>query len=252
MDGCRLFIIFVHSDIMDMLRRIAFLLLALCCALPLPGQVAGRETYLGNLEAQLGKKWPDNRTVNLVFHGHSVPAGYARTPVVNTLHAYPHLVLCGLKERYPNAVVNVIVTAIGGEQSEQGAARFGEEVLTHRPDVVLIDYALNDRTIGLERSEKAWREMIEAALGQGVKVILLTPTPDLGEDILAEGGRLAAHAELIRRLAAEYHVGLADLYAAFRSRAQAGEKISLYMSQVNHPNALGHSIAAAEILPWFF
>ena len=235
-----------------MFRRIILLSLALCCALPLLGQVADRDSYLENLRVQLGKKWPDNKTVNIVFHGHSVPAGYARTPVVNTLHAYPHLTLCGLKERYPNAVVNVITTAIGGEQSEQGAERFEAEVLTHRPDVLLIDYALNDRTIGLERSEKAWRQMIEAALGRGVKVILLTPTPDLSEDILAEDGRLAAHAELIRRLAAEYHVGLADVYAAFRARAEAGEQISLYMSQVNHPNALGHSVAAAEILPWFF
>ena len=235
-----------------MFRRIILLSLALCCALPLLGQVADRDSYLENLRVQLGKKWPDNKTVNIVFHGHSVPAGYARTPVVNTLHAYPHLTLCGLKERYPNAVVNVITTAIGGEQSEQGAERFEAEVLTHRPDVLLIDYALNDRTIGLERSEKAWRQMIEAALGRGVKVILLTPTPDLSEDILAEDGRLAAHAELIRRLAAEYHVGLADVYAAFRARAEAGEQISLYMSQVNHPNALGHSVAAVEILPWFF
>ena len=235
-----------------MFRRIILLSLALCCALPLLGQVADRDSYLENLRVQLGKKWPDNKTVNIVFHGHSVPAGYARTPVVNTLHAYPHLTLCGLKERYPNAVVNVITTAIGGEQSEQGAERFEAEVLTHRPDVLLIDYALNDRTIGLERSEKAWRQMIEAALGRGVKVILLTPTPDLSEDILAEDGRLAAHVGLIRRLAAEYHVGLADVYAAFRARAEAGEQISLYMSQVNHPNALGHSVAAAEILPWFF
>lgn len=235
-----------------MFRRIILYSLALCCALPLLGQVADRDSYLENLRVQLGKKWPDNKTVNIVFHGHSVPAGYARTPVVNTLHAYPHLTLCGLKERYPNAVVNVITTAIGGEQSEQGAERFEAEVLTHRPDVLLIDYALNDRTIGLERSEKAWRQMIEAALGRGVKVILLTPTPDLSEDILAEDGRLAAHAGLIRRLAAEYHVGLADVYAAFRARAEAGEQISLYMSQVNHPNALGHSVAAAEILPWFF
>lgn len=235
-----------------MFRRIVLLLSALCLALPLCGQIADRGSYLEELKVQLGQKWPDNQTVNVVFHGHSVPAGYARTPVVNTLHAYPHLTLCGIKERYPTAVVNVIVTAIGGEQSEQGAERFEAEVLTHRPDVLLIDYALNDRTIGLERSEKAWRKMIEAALARGVKVILLTPTPDLSENILAEEGRLAAHAEQIRCLAAEYHVGLADVYEAFRARALAGEKISIYMSQVNHPNALGHSIAAAEILPWFF
>ena len=58
-------------------------------------------------------------------------------------------------------VINVIVTAIGGENSESGAARFATDVLCHKPDVVTIDYALNDRDLGLVRAEQAWRQMIE-------------------------------------------------------------------------------------------
>ena len=38
---------------------------------------------------------------------------------------------------------------------------------------------------------------------RGVRVVLLTPTPDLSENILADQGRLFAQAEMIRRLAAE-------------------------------------------------
>ena len=235
------------------MKRIMLLLLPLLLqGMALSAQVADRAGYLSEIVAELGKRWPDSRTVNLVFHGHSVPAGYARTPAVNTLQAYPHRVLCGLKDRFGMAVVNVITTAIGGEQSEQGAARFEAEVLTHRPDVLFIDYALNDRTIGLERSEKAWRSMIEAALSKGVKVILLTPTPDLSEDIRSDQAPLQAYAQMIRRLAAEYHVGLADSYAVFRTKAEAGEKMASYMAQVNHPDARGHAIVAEEILRWFY
>ena len=234
------------------MKRILLVLLPLFFAVQLSAQVADRETYLSDFVTELGKRWPESRTLNLVFHGHSVPAGYARTPVVNTFQAYPHRVLCGIKDRYPNAVVNAITTAIGGEQSEQGAARFEAEVLTHRPDVLFIDYALNDRTIGLERSEKAWRSMIEAALARGVKVILMTPTPDLSEDIRSDQARLYPYVQMIRALAAEYHVGLADSYACFRSRAEAGEKLSSYMAQVNHPDARGHAIVAEEILRWFY
>ena len=235
------------------MKRIMLLLLPLLLqGMALSAQVADRAGYLSEIVAELGKRWPDSRTLNLVFHGHSVPAGYARTPVVNTLQAYPHQVLCGVKDRFHNAVVNVIVTAIGGEQSEQGAARLEAEVLTHRPDVLFIDYALNDRQIGLERSEKAWRSMIEAALAKGVKVILLTPTPDLSEDIRSDQAPLQAYAQMIRRLAAEYHVGLADSYAVFRAKAEAGVKMASYMAQVNHPDARGHAIVAEEILRWFY
>lgn len=232
-----------------MRKLLSCLVLGLLCLMSFASADPG--SYLDEIVAELNKRWPESRTVNVVFHGHSVPAGYARTPIVNTLQAYPHQVLEGIKEHYPRAVVNVITTAIGGEQSEQGAARFEQEVLCHRPDVLLIDYALNDRTIGLERSERAWRSMIEAALARGVKVILLTPTPDLSENILSDGARLQAHAEMIRRLAAEYETGLADVYAVFRRIAQSGGRISDYMSQVNHPNKLGHTVAAREILHWF-
>ena len=234
------------------MKRLFLLMLPLLLqAAVLNAQVADPQDYLMDVIAELGKRWPDNRTVNVVFHGHSVPAGYARTPVVNTLHAYPHLVLCGIKEHYPNAVVNVITTAIGGEQSEQGAARFEKEVLTHRPDVLFIDYALNDRTIGVTRSEAAWRSMIEEAIYQGVMVILMTPTPDLSEDIRSNDARLYAHVQMIRRLAEEFHLGLVDSYACFRAKAEAGENIASYMAQVTHPNERGHAVVAQEALKWF-
>jgi lysophospholipase L1-like esterase len=213
-------------------------------------RIAERETYLNDTKVELRKEWPDNRTVNLVFHGHSVPAGYFRTPHVNTLEAYPQLVLQAIKEAYPHAVVNAITTAIGGEQAEQGAARFRQEVLSHRPDVLFIDYALNDRGIGLERARKAWETMIEEALNARIKVILLTPTPDMSVDLFDEQTALALHARQIRELAEKYHTGLVDSYAAFQERAGNGEDIAAYMSQGNHPNRKGHDIVCDLIVRW--
>lgn len=207
-------------------------------------------SYVDYLRAELVKTWPKNRTINIVFHGHSVPSGYANTPVVNTLGAYPHLVLHAVKERYHNAVVNVITTSIGGEQSEQGAKRFGSEVLCHRPDLLFIDYALNDRSIGLERARKAWEKMIKQALKKGIKVVLMTPTPDLTENILDDNAVLEQHSQQIRELAAKYHIGLVDSYAEFKSLAKQGEDIKKYMSQSNHPNAEGHKVVLKAIEKW--
>jgi hypothetical protein len=53
--------------------------------------------YLSDIKAELKKEWPNNRTINLVFHGHSVPAGYFKTPAVNTFDSYPFQVLKILK-----------------------------------------------------------------------------------------------------------------------------------------------------------
>lgn len=114
--------------------------------------------YLDNVKTELRKTWPENKTINLVFHGHSVPSGYFKTPEVNTLESYPYKTLKKVKQINAHAVVNSITTSIGGEHSEQGAKRFAEEVLVHRPDVLFIDYALNDRSIGLERAKIAWEK----------------------------------------------------------------------------------------------
>jgi acyl-CoA thioesterase-1 len=210
-------------------------------------------TYLAETCRILRAHWPANRTVNIVCHGHSVPAGYFATPMVDSMNAYPHLLHAALKHRFPFAVVNVIVTAIGGENSESGAGRFESEVLCHRPDVITIDYGLNDRKLGLPTAREAWARMIEAGLASGAKILLLTPTPDLTQARGYAGNDkdlLGEHAEQIRTLAAEHGVGLADsLQASLRHAAE--EDLSDILSWGNHPNRAGHEIVARELLRWF-
>ena len=226
---------------------------ALSCLLLTTGRAAPAQTadYLAAVEALCRVEWPKNRTVTVVCHGHSVPAGYFKTPAVNALEAYPHHLRRGLAAAFPHAVINVIVTAVGGENAEQGAARFEADVLSLRPDVVTIDYALNDRRIGLERSRAAWTAMIQQALARGIKVILLTPSPDLGAAMTDPADPLAQHAAQVTQLAQSYEVGLADSFAAFQTFAAGGGNLTTLMSQRNHPNEAGHRLIADRLIPWF-
>lgn len=212
---------------------------------------ADHNTYLAKLITEFNKTWPDNRTINIVVHGHSVPAGYFKTPDVRPFDAYPHLLHRALKERYPHAVINVIVTAIGGENSVSGADRFEKEVLTHQPDLILIDYGLNDRSIDLEAAAEAWRKMIRLSAASNIPVILLTPTADTRANMLSDEDPLTQHAEQIRRLASESSVALADSYAAVVAYIKSGQEVGSIMSQVNHPNRRGHELVLTEILKWF-
>ncbi len=239
--------------------HIAFALLFICTA----GHYCSAQaesSYVKDLQTELKKTWPDSRTINFVFHGHSVPSGYFITPDVRKFESYPHLTLVKIKDEYPSAVINSITTSIGGEHAEGGAKRFTDEVLTMRPDVLFIDYALNDRRIGLKRAKVAWQEMIDQALAyrftyhtgteQRVRVVLLTPTPDTTEDILVEDTPLAQHAKLIRELADENNVGLIDSYAMFKEIAEK-ESLSPYMAQSNHINGKGHQVVADAIAALF-
>jgi acyl-CoA thioesterase I len=81
--------------------------------------------------------------------------------------------------------------------------------------------------------------------------LLLTPTGDLVARPDDRVDPLRQHAEQIRRLAAEYHCGLVDSYAAFVRYVGQGGKLPDLMSQGNHPNRKGHDLVAAAALEWF-
>lgn len=213
-----------------------------------------KQDYLSKIVTVLKTHWPDNRTVNIVCHGHSVPSGYFATPFVDTFNAYPHLLHRGLKARFPYAVINVIVTAIGGENSQSGARRFEKDVLCHRPEIVTIDYCLNDRGIGLEKAKQSWEKMITAALERNIKLILMTPTVDNSQvsgNSAENALPLIEHAEQVRALADQYGLPLVDSLEIHLDYIKNVGDISDLLSQSNHPSRLGHQLVANELLRWF-
>ncbi len=214
--------------------------------------MADATQYLRDFVENALRMWPDSRTLTIACHGHSVPAGYFATPHVDTFAAYPHLWHRRLKERFPWAVFNVITTAIGGENAEAGAARFAADVLALRPDLVTIDYALNDREMGLERARTAWRAMISQAQDVGVKLILLTPTWDVWGGLAGtpRDDALAGHAQLVRALAAEADVALADPFGGFEQYVAGGGEVADLLSWPNHPNCRGHELVADLLMRW--
>ncbi len=212
---------------------------------------ADKATYLAEITTILKKKWPENRAINICCHGHSVPAGYANELIVDTFNAYPHLLHKGLKEQFPFAVINVIVTSIGGENAAHGAPRFEKDVLSHNPDIITIDYAINDQRTGIELVDKSWTSMIEKALAKNIKVILLTPTPTIFANLDDPDGSLNKRAQLIMELAGQYNIGLVDSLQEFKDFLDNGGKLQDIMSSTHHPNRKGHEIVTAQLLSWF-
>lgn len=223
----------------------------LLCLLALASCVSAQSTLPPELLAAMDVKWPKNHTINLVFHGHSVPSAYQKTPEVKTFESYPQLVFQGLKNKHPFAVMNCIVTAIGGEDSIAGAARFEKDVLCHQPDVIFIDYALNDRRRPLGEVEAAWKSMIQQAKQRKIPVVLITPTGDSNAKLDDPADPLCKCAELIRKIAKQEDVPLADVFAAWQAEVEHGTPQTDLLSQPNHPNLRGNTLAAATVLALF-
>ncbi len=212
-----------------------------------PAATSGSQC-LAKVVHDLQATWPSNSTINIVAFGHSVPAGYGKTPEVNKRGAYPRLLEDALSERYPHAVLNVITSGVGGENSTQGLARFQRDVLDHHPRVVLIDFALNDRPLGVEVARSNLAKIVDGVRSDGACPVLLTPTWDEQASPDQVGDPLGEQAAMIRRLAKDLDVPLADSLAAFD--AYTGDR-HLLMAQFNHPNRAGHELVVDQLLPLF-
>lgn len=202
------------------------------------------------LDAELKKPWPTNRTINVVFHGHQVPAGYQNPPQVDPFDSYPHLFRVALKDRYPNAVLNSIVTAADGETSDLGAARFATDVLAQAPDLIILDYALTDTGISLAAMETAWRAMIDAAQAAQVPLIALTPLGTPTDDLTDASTALRQRADLVRSIAASEGIPLADASLGWLEKAAAGTAATL-LSPAGLPDRDGHALLTESLVTTF-
>ena len=60
---------------------------------------------------------------------------------------------------FPNKNVHFVNSGIGGTNSEGGAARFCEHVAPHNPDIIFVDFTVNDDMNGFtEEMAQTWME----------------------------------------------------------------------------------------------
>ncbi len=167
----------------------------------------------------------------------------------------------------------VINAGVGGHNTNHAAARFQKDVLSRHPNVVIIQFGINDAAVdvwknppakaarvSLEAYQKNLRSFVGALKSRGVRVILMTPnpmrwTPKLrrlygkppydpekpeGFDVL-----LFKYAEAVRRLAKRENVTLVDIHAAFEAYGKKpGQKVDDLLLDGMHPNDRGHRLIA--------
>ncbi|MFT5471053.1 MAG: lysophospholipase L1-like esterase [Verrucomicrobiales bacterium] len=65
-----------------------------------------------------------------------------------------------LQARYPDAKIEEIHAAIGGTGSDLGVFRLGQDVLRHEPDLLFVEFAVNDGRAAPERIHKAMEGIV--------------------------------------------------------------------------------------------
>ncbi|MDZ4402444.1 exo-alpha-sialidase [Prosthecobacter sp.] len=168
---------------------------------------------------------------------------------------------------------------IPGNTTAQARKRLQEDVLRHKPRVVVMQFGINDSAVDvwrkppmtrprvtLESFIENYRVMIAETQKQGAKVILMTTNPLRWTSKLrelygkppynadAEDGfeslNLVRYNEALRKLATELKVPLVDVHAAYPAfAAQNKTTIEEMVADGMHPGDLGHQLVAELLVP---
>jgi lysophospholipase L1-like esterase len=149
---------------------------------------------------------------------------------------------------YPQAQIQMINAGISGHTTSQGLRRMEKDVLAHKPQLVVVMFGMNDvvRTKA-EEFEANLRTIVRRCRESDAAVVLCTPNsvyPNLPRPMK----RLAQFAQIVRDVATDMSVRLADCFAAYEEvRRKDVTRWRLFMSETIHPGMNGHKFFAEVI-----
>lgn len=184
--------------------------------------------------------------VTIAAFGDSITAGYA------VRRGFPSLWKERLAQKYPEARIEMINSGVSGDTTHDGLARLDWAVLAYEPDLVTINFGINDCVmgLGLEEFESNLVEMIKRIRGGPNSEILLLSSEPL--ETSPYDKFVLDYYEVIRRVAGEMDVGFVDVYRAWMERVEAGTPLSsLILPGLDHPNEAGYGIIADELMRLF-
>lgn len=189
-------------------------------------------TRLKNLMKRAAK----GESLVIGFLGGSITQGsLSSTP--KTCYAY--LVYEWWKKSFPNAAFSFVNGGIGGTTSHYGGARAWKDVLCYRPDIVTVDFSVNDDANEFfeETYEGTLRRLLAAPSAPAV-VVLNNVFYDTGKNAQYYHNRIADHYGIP-------HVSIKD---TVYPDVESGKIVRADITPDNlHPNDKGHRLVADEI-----
>ncbi len=196
--------------------------------------------------------------VKIVCFGDSITGRYYHT---GKDRAYPDMLEIALRRLYPQGQVEMLNAGASGQTTRNALSRLERDVVVRKPDLIIVMFGMNDVMVGDPRFVPPdeffdnMTQIVERTLETGAEVVLCTPTAvypmgtyDFSTGSYRSAQKLQEYSEIIRKLADEYQLPVADFYRIFNHiRANDPETWMLLMSEIIHPNMNGHKIMAEEL-----
>jgi lysophospholipase L1-like esterase len=175
--------------------------------------------------------------ITLGFIGGSITeGGIASDPS----HNYVSRIASWWRTRFPQTPITVVNAGIGGTGSLFGTFRVGAELLSHDPDLVIVEYAVNDNWTDTEPFEGLIRQIVGHSSAPAVILLFM---------MWEQGGNCQ---DMQQPVGAHYDLPMISFRDAVWPEIKAGRKAwhDLIVDKV-HPNDLGH-LWASNFCTHFF
>ncbi|MBN1317327.1 MAG: exo-alpha-sialidase [Anaerolineales bacterium] len=173
--------------------------------------------------------------------------------------------------------VKMVNAGVPGQNTEQARQRFVDDVLAHNPNLVIIQFGINDAAVDvwkappadqprvpLERYAMNLRYFVTTLKARNAEVVLMTPNPlRWTEEMRKMYGKapydpddadgfntlLVKYTEIVRQTADEFKIPLVDVFRAYKAYPQQeGQELADLYLDSQHPNDVGHRLVAGLLL----
>ncbi|MFC1906252.1 GDSL-type esterase/lipase family protein [Chloroflexota bacterium] len=151
-----------------------------------------------------------------------------------------------LTEEYKEIELTIINAGIDGETSVDGLARL-QNVISQKPDVVVIGFGMNDWRKGVNRETFAvnLKLMVDKLEEHKARVILMTIIPDYQGFLKKTSVEISAYNNIIYNISEEKKVKIADINAFWRREIKP---VWIGLSDQIHPNRRGYELICEALM----
>ena len=189
--------------------------------------------------AQVMRCAQNGEAITIGFLGGSITEGYfSTTPELN----YASCVTKWWRDTFPKATVSIVNAGVGGTGSIIGVHRMNEHLLCHSPDVIVVEFAVNDLGQYTVPSRESYENVVRRCLKTGAAVLMLFTLNQEGKNVQDEQIEIGRH----------YDLPMISVKNAIWPPLASGERRwEDYSGDNVHPNDNGHAVVAALVTDYF-
>lgn len=148
-----------------------------------------------------------------------------------------------LVKHFPDAKINHVNAGIGGTRSDFGGIRVGDDVLSHNPDMVFIEYAVNDAGAGDDYIRETLESLVRTVMGSKTSpavALIISFKGDMEYD--------PNNSIFFKEIGKHYGIPVVDVHNPVLRGINDGKyTFEEYVPDGIHPSAFGYSLMASLI-----